>query len=296
MEEKNSYKKVLDAYNNTKNITKFSDLKLYLKTELLPYILLNEESKLNYDSLDLLIDLKDIDSFREKMQMTPFYRDDLDSLNSIKDGNDYGFSFNINDTMINISPFRNDGKTYKVFALDPNGNIIIKEISNSPKLLKEYNEISSVSLEYIMKNTKDADTVRLIDKLGYNENIYKEIKDDKLLKKQSLDQVNQASSNEIMKNSLVNFLYKAKMNNDKEISDQKLDETIEKLHNQSYDEIYNHLEKAKYKLNNKKSPKILQKSSPYNNPYGLTNTKSTSYVLIIIGIIICLIAVFIKTI
>ena len=100
-----------------------------------------------------------------------------------------------------------------------------------------------------MKNSKDADTVRLIDKLGYNENIYKEIKDDKILKQQSLDQVNQASSNEIMKNSLVNFLYKAKMNNNKEISDQKLEETIEKLHNQSYEEINNHLEKAKYKLN-----------------------------------------------
>ena len=296
MEDKTSYQQVLDAYSNTNNITKFSDVKLYLKTELLPYILLNEESKLKYDSLDLLIDLKDIDTLREKIKMTPYYKDELDSKNIIKDGNDYGFSFNIDDTIINISPFRNDGDSYQVFSIDSSRNTRIKKISNKPNLLKDYNEISSVSLEYIMKNSKDADTVRLIDKIGYNENIYSEIKDDQIIKEQSLEEVNKTSSNEIMKNSLINFLYKAKMNNNKEISDKKLEEAIEKLHNQSYDEINSHLEKAKSKLVDNKIPKVLKKTNPYDNTYGLTNTKSTSYVLIIIGIIICLIAVFIKTI
>ena len=296
--KKTSYKDILNAYSNTMNITKFSDLKLYLETELLPYMLSNEESNLEYNSLDLLVDLKDIDTLREKMQTTPFYKDYLDSKYNVKDGNDYGFSFDIDGTNINVNPFRRGGKSHIVFYMDPNGGVHTKEVtSKTPDWLKEYNDISSVSLEYIMKNTKDADAMRLIDRIGYDRNVVEEIKPDKITNKRSIEEVNSVSSNEVMKNSLINFLYKAKMNNNKNISDEKLEEAVEKLHNQSYEEINEHLDKAKNTLDRDKVAKVLKKASPYNNnKFGLTNTKTTSYILIIIGIIICLLAVFIKAI
>ena len=88
-------KKYNELVNKNKSDTSIEKLK-----EIMAYIDLNVYLNDN----NILIDLKDIDELRKYLKTTSYYNITNDSLTYTKDGNDYGFHINIDNTIINISP------------------------------------------------------------------------------------------------------------------------------------------------------------------------------------------------
>ncbi len=299
---KYSFDQIKSTLNNLNNLNKFSNYDLYIDSDITPYLMLNQSTSKSYDSLDMLIDLKDIEKFRDKMKNTPYYDNNLDTKNFVKDGNDYGFKLNVDNVLINISPYIKDKDSITKYTYKDN-KFVVEDIKDNTNYLKTYKvngeDINSVSLEYIKRYKdieKDIEVSTLIDKIGYSYDVYNSIIPNNIIKEVETNNINNTPSNEVVRNSLVNFMYDVKMNDKKDIPEDKLDAAIERLHNKPYDTIKNYLAKAKDRLNNKiELPKVLYDQKIENNlgtrkSLGFSNTKNLSYTLIISGIIICLLA------
>ena len=296
-----SFNEIKDAYNNISN-----SYDLYLSSDITPYLIAGLENNKSYESLDLLIDLKDINEFRNKMKETPYYIEDKDTINYVKDGNDYGLQLNINNVITNIYPFIKDKDSITVYK-SMNDKFIVEDIKDND-YLKTYNvgenKINSVSLEYIKREKdkmNDSEVSSLIDRIGYSYDDYNKIVDAKIIKEVSRENINNVSSNELVKNSLINFAYDVKMNENKDLPEDKIDETVERLYNKPYDTIKSYLARAKDALNNKiELPKVLYDQQIENKTYekslGFTITRHLAYSIIFVGVIIIIFALVIKVI
>ena len=93
-------KKVLDKIEKeTSNI----NVKLYIAGGIVPYLLLNQDSNRLHSDIDLICDIKDMNTLRILAQKYSVYQKQLDSLNF--KNKDYGFEIFINNIKVGIYPF-----------------------------------------------------------------------------------------------------------------------------------------------------------------------------------------------
>ena len=293
-----------------RDINKFGNTPIYLDSEVTPFLLGvqidNRPRNRQFPGLAFLIDLKDIDRFRNNYKKTPYYNEEDDSLNNIRDGNDYGLQLNVDGVLVDIYPFIKDKDSITKYMIRDN-KCIVEDIKDNSNYLKTYEvngeKINSVSLEYLKRradDNKDNDISKMIEDYGYSYDIYNSITPSKIVKEADLNTVNNVPSSEIVKNSLVRFLYNVKMNDNKDVSQEKIDETIKRLHNKDYDDINKFLERAKDNLNQKiEIPKILYDQSLKEEKddlksKGFSTTENMAYTIIIAGIIIILLSIIIR--
>lgn len=298
-----SFDSIKSAYDTLNSITKFNNYKTYLDMEIAPFFIAKKPLNRTYDGLDMLIDLKDLEEFRSKIKNTPYYQGEFDTKNIVKDGNDYGLSIYIDNVKVNVSPFIKDKDSITRFKYVDN-KYIVEDIKDK-NYLKTYKvdgkDFNTVSLEAIKRASvakQDPEVSTLIDQIGYNEEEYNKEVPTKIIKEVDANSINNTTSNEIVKNSLVKFLYDVKKNDNKDIPDEKLNEAIERLHNKPYDVVESYLTRAKDRINNPiEVPKALN-NQEIERPrtLGFSTTRNIAYTIIFVGIIICLLSVVIKVI
>lgn len=109
----NSNKKVLDKIEKeTSNI----NVKLYIAGGIVPYLLLNQDSNRLHSDIDLICDIKDMNTLRTLGQKYSVYQKQLDSLNF--KNKDYGFEIFINNIKVGIYPFIIKNKIIYQYSYD----------------------------------------------------------------------------------------------------------------------------------------------------------------------------------
>ncbi len=295
-----------------RDVNRFGNTPIYLDSEVTPFLLGiqidNRPRNRQFPGLVFLVDLKDMDKFRDNYKNTPYYNEESDSLNNIKDGNDYGLQLNVDGVLVDIYPFIKDKDSITKYMIRDN-KCIVEDIKDNSNYLKTYEvngeKINSVSLEYLKRradDNKDNDLSKMIEDYGYSYDIYNSITPAKIVKEADINTVNNVPSSEIVKNSLVRFLYNVKMNDKKDVSQEKIDETIKRLHNKDYDDINRFLERARDNLNQKAEiPKILydqslEEEKDHSNSKGFSTTENMAYTIIVAGIIIILLSIILRLI
>ncbi len=292
-------------------VNKYGNMPIYIDSEITPMLLgrqIDARPKGRmFPELEVLVDLKDMEDFRSKYQKTPYFKEEDDSLNKVKDGNDYGLQLDIDGVKVHVYPFIKDKDSIETFKFKDN-KYIVEEIKDNNNYLKTYevdgNKLHSVSLEYLKRradNKKDTELSKIIDEYGYSYDAYNSITPTKKLKEVEASSINNVSTNEIVKNSLVKFIYEVKMKDNKDVSQEKLDETIKRLHNKPFEEITKYLAKAKDNLNKKiEVPKSLydkqieEKNKTLTLNKGYSTTQNMAYTIIIAGIVIIILSILLK--
>ena len=197
-----------------------------------------------------LIDLKDMSSLRTRLKELGQYNISLDSLTYLEDGNDYGLGVKINNQVINYLPY----------------------LESEDKIIQYY---------YDSENRKCAIKAFNIDKDTYIENYAEKYKPEYF----DYQEVNsKTSKKDLLKNFIIRYSYIADKVYDKKTSDNKIKVLLKKLENASYKEMLNNFNKTIEGIGGH----MLYPTKHSNAGYTLI--KSTSYFLIIFGILVCIIS------
>lgn len=197
-----------------------------------------------------LIDLKDMSSLRTRLKELGQYNSSLDSLTYLEDGNDYGLGVKINNQVINYLPY----------------------LESEDKIIQYY---------YDSENRKCAIKAFNIDKDTYIENYAEKYKPEYF----DYQEVNsKTSKKDLLKNFIIRYSYIADKVYDKKTSDNKIKVLLKKLENASYKEMLNNFNKTIEGIGGH----MLYPTKHSNAGYTLI--KSTSYFLIIFGILVCIIS------
>ena len=214
----------------------------------------------NTDTINVVVDMKDIDDLRNNLKTTSYYDDNKDSLNFSKDGNDYGLILKVNDnTNINVSPilFSKD-ETY-LYTWNTNDNtfsVMSTNINNKNDYLKKVDGNDKYKL--VTDNN-----------ISFNTNSQKHV-----------SEMNNVDHDDMVKNSIVRYSYIAKEKNDVDISDEKINKAIERFQDKSYEEVDSLLKSSLTKNNRVKQ-------------LGFSDAMSLGVFCIGFGVFICLIALII---
>ena len=212
-------------------------------------------NELNIDTYNIsnntkLIDLKDMSSLRTRLKELGQYNISLDSLTYLEDGNDYGLGVKINNQVINYLPY----------------------LESEDKIIQYY---------YDSENRKCAIKAFNIDKDTYIENYAEKYKPEYF----DYQEVNsKTSKKDLLKNFIIRYSYIADKVYDKKTSDNKIKVLLKKLENASYKEMLNNFNKTIEGIGGH----MLYPTKHSNAGYTLI--KSTSYFLIIFGILVCIIS------
>ena len=212
-------------------------------------------NELNIDTYNIsnntkLIDLKDMSSLRTRLKELGQYNSSLDSLTYLEDGNDYGLGVKINNQVINYLPY----------------------LESEDKIIQYY---------YDSENRKCAIKAFNIDKDTYIENYAEKYKPEYF----DYQEVNsKTSKKDLLKNFIIRYSYIADKVYDKKTSDNKIKVLLKKLENASYKEMLNNFNKTIEGIGGH----MLYPTKHSNAGYTLI--KSTSYFLIIFGILVCIIS------
>ena len=212
-------------------------------------------NELNIDTYNIsnntkLIDLKDMSSLRTRLKELGQYNISLDSLTYLEDGNDYGLGVKINNQVINYLPY----------------------LESEDKIIQYY---------YDSENRKCAIKAFNIDKDTYIENYAEKYKPEYF----DYQEVNsKTSKKDLLKNFIIRYSYIADKVYDKKTSDNKIKVLLKKLENASYKEMLTNFNKTIEGIGGH----MLYPTKHSNAGYTLI--KSTSYFLIIFGILICIIS------
>ncbi len=300
-------------------LTRYADSPMYISGGSVPYLLLGEDSGRLHDDIDTVVDLKDIHELRKIFKKTPYYKEEWDSLNHVKDGNDYGFELDVDGTPVGIYPFIDDDDTILQYSYDPyTHECKIKRIPEKKKenYVKTYTSndghiYNTMSLEYIKKSKdkagrgKDLKDSSKIEEYGYDEELYStiDLPDDMEFQKETAENINErVSHDDIVRNSIVRFSYIAKKKYGKPLTDEKISEAVNRLKDKSYDEIDDLLVKGieNIKTANEVGEMTEEKveSGPPNikTNFGYTTAISLGYIFIIFGITLCIAALLFKII
>ena len=217
-------------------------------------------NELNIDTYNIsnntkLIDLKDMSSLRTRLKELGQYNSSLDSLTYLEDGNDYGLGVKINNQVINYLPY----------------------LESEDKIIQYY---------YDSENRKCAIKAFNIDKDTYIENYAEKYKPEYF----DYQEVNsKTSKKDLLKNFIIRYSYIADKVYDKKTSDNKIKVLLKKLENASYKEMLNNFNKTIEGIGGH----MLYPTKHSNAGYTLI--KSTSYFLIIFGILVCIISFILYT-
>lgn len=212
-------------------------------------------NELNIDTYNIsnntkLIDLKDMSSLRTRLKELGQYNSSLDSLTYLEDGNDYGLGVKINNQVINYLPY----------------------LESEDKIIQYY---------YDSENRKCAIKAFNIDKDTYIENYAEKYKPEYF----DYQEVNsKTSKKDLLKNFIIRYSYIANKVYDKKTSDNKIKVLLKKLENASYKEMLTNFNKTIEGIGGH----MLYPTKHSNAGYTLI--KSTSYFLIIFGILVCIIS------
>ena len=280
------FKLIKTVFKLIKNITRGKDFDLYLETPIAPYLLTNKESYKSYSELDMLIDQRNIEELREFLVENGLYNRDEDTKQFVKDGNDYGLKFDLNNVKVNVAPFIISNDIMLIHRYKDN---FITEKKGANYVAK-YGDINSVSMKYLLKEyPEDQELINTIMSL----NVDKSVKDVKsqVIKEVPRTNINNTTSKEVLRDSIVSFVYNNKIN----ISDDKMDGLVTRLYNQPYESINNRLSQL---TNTKEMTKTntIQKNkvktlTPKPTNLGFTSIAST---MIILGLTLCILAILIK--
>ena len=243
------YNELVDSTKNVDNdsvdkISAYTGIDLYVKDT-------------NTDTINVVVDMKDIDDLRNNLKTTSYYDINKDSLNFAKDGNDYGLILKVNDnTNINVSPilFSKD-ETYLYEWNNNDNTFIIKSTNVNNK--KDYLRVDSNG-----SHTTDNNVV-------FN-----------LISQKHVSEMNNIDHDDMVKNSIVRYSYIAKEKNNIDISDEKINKAIERFQDKSYDEVDSLLKSSLTKNNRVKQ-------------LGFSDAMSLGVFCIGFGIFICLLALII---
>ena len=243
------YNELVDSTKNVDNdsvdkISAYTGIDLYVKDT-------------NTDTINVVVDMKDIDDLRNNLKTTSYYDINKDSLNFAKDGNDYGLILKVNDnTNINVSPilFSKD-ETYLYEWNNNDNTFIIKSTNVNNK--KDYLRVDSNG-----SHTTDNNVV-------FN-----------LISQKHVSEMNNIDHDDMVKNSIVRYSYIAKEKNNIDISDEKINKAIERFQDKSYDEVDSLLKSSLTKNNRVKQ-------------LGFSDAMSLGVFCIGFGVFICLLALII---
>ena len=319
--EAQSFEDIKKALSKLQTLTRFVDAPMYISGGIVPYLLLGQDSGRLHDDIDTIVDLKDIHELRKVFKDTPYYNADWDSLNHVQDGNDYGFELNVDGVPVGIYPFIDDDDTILQYTYDPyTHECKIKRIPEKKKenYVKTYTSTTgevytTMSLEYIKKSKdrvgrgKDIKDSAKIDEYGYDEELYSsiELPDDMEFQKETAEHINETVTHDVVvKNSIVRFSYIARKKYGRVLTDEKINEAVERLRDKSPDEIDDLLVKgienikAENEVKQMKEEKKEVESSPpkIKTNYGYVAAVSMGYIFVIFGIIVCIAAILFKII
>lgn len=150
------YNDVLGVYNKIEKLNKTS-AKLYLAGGLIPYVLLNEDSKRRHNNLDLLCSKEDIRMIREVFRKNDLYEPKRDSLTYTVNGIDYGFQVIIDKVKVNIAVFEEKEDGIIEYSFDCHKRIgRIKNINAKlndyivPYVSADNKKYTTLSLEFLI--------------------------------------------------------------------------------------------------------------------------------------------------
>lgn len=129
------YEEVIEVYNKIEKMNK-TKAKLYLSGGLIPYVLLNEDSKRRHANLDLLCSKDDIRMIREVFRKNDLYEPKRDSLTYTVNNIDYGFQVVIDKIKVNISVFEEKDNGIVEYSFDCHNRI--GRIKNINTKLSDY--------------------------------------------------------------------------------------------------------------------------------------------------------------
>lgn len=302
-----SFTEIKNAVQTIRELTKYSNAKLFIAGGTVPYLLLGQDSNRLHSDVDTVVDLKEIDELRELFKNTPYYKEEWDSINLVHDGNDYGFELNVDGIPVGIYPYLVDDDKIIQYTFDPNNQLCkIKKLPQRDinKYVNSYvslhgQSIDTMSLEYIKKSKdktgrpKDKEDSKKIEEYGYSKEIYDgiDLPDNMEVQKKSVEEINQTiGENDVIKNHLIRYAYIAKKKYNKDISDSKLDRAIKKFKGMTPNEIREQLKKALQGIKNKKKIPIIEESTARRS-LGFTTSLSLAYIMIIFGFIVCILAI-----
>ena len=317
--ESQSFEDIKKALSTIEALTKYADAPMYISGGIVPYLLLGEDSGRLHDDIDTIVDLKDIHELRKIFKKTPYYREEWDSLTHVKDGNDYGFELDIDGTPVGIYPFIDDDDTILQFSYDPyNHQYKIKRIPEKKRenYVKAYTSTdgqthTTMALEYIKKSKdkagrgKDLKDSAKIDEYGYDQELYAQIElpDDMEFQKETAERINETvTHDDVVRNSIVRFSYIAKKKYGKEVTDEKVNEAVERLKDKSPEEIDDLLVKGIENIRNNDEVKQMSEEKVESAPpniktnFGYVATISLGYIFVIFGISVCIAALLFKII
>lgn len=150
------YKDVIEVYQKVEKMNK-TTAKLYLRGGLIPYILLNEESKRRHTNLDFLCSKDDIRMIREVFRKNDLYEPKRDSLTYTINNIDYGFQIVIDKVKVNIAVFEEKENGIVEYSFDCHRRIgRIKNINAKltdyivPYVSSDNKKYNTLSLEFLI--------------------------------------------------------------------------------------------------------------------------------------------------
>ena len=198
----------------------------------------------------ILVDLKDMTKLRIKLKEMGYYKKSLDSLTYLEDGNDYGLGIKDEKEIVNFIPYLESKDSIIQYYWD----------STNKKCAKKTFEVDlDTYIDTISKKFKP----QYIDYKEVNLNTTKE---------------------ELLKNFLIRYSYIAEKLYSKKTNDNKIKKVFKKLEDSSYTEIVTNFNKSIESIGGE----IIKPKKAYNA--GFTLIKSTSYLFIIFGILVCIIS------
>lgn len=153
-----SYQQILDTYEKVQKMNK-TTAKMYLSGGIIPYVLLNEDSKRNHSNLDLLCSKDDIRMIREVFRKKDLYEPKRDSLTYTINNIDYGFQVIVDKVKVNISVFEEKDNGIIEYSFDCHNRIgRIKHINIKlsdyivPYVSSDNKKYRALSLECLIAN------------------------------------------------------------------------------------------------------------------------------------------------
>lgn len=134
--ESNSKKTYKEVLNIVKKLEKIENLKelFYFSGEVVPFLILSEESGNSYTNLNFICENENMNKIRDILKNNKLYESSFDSKVIFDIDDDYGFSFEIDNFLINVCPFQSslDGIVQRTY------NCVTGEcrVMNFPKLKK----------------------------------------------------------------------------------------------------------------------------------------------------------------
>lgn len=151
-----SYEKVIEVYHKIEKMNK-TTAKLYLSGGLIPYVLLNEDSKRRHSDLNLLCSKDDIRMIREVFRKNDLYEPKRDSLTYTVNNIDYGFQVVIDKVKVNIAVFEEKEDGITEYSFDCHKRIgRIKNINAKlndyivPYVSTDNKKYNTLSLEFLI--------------------------------------------------------------------------------------------------------------------------------------------------